>query len=88
MLRLTWVDMAKRGRVLRVEGRIVDEWGAVLEEECVKSMASAVPGELDLSGTTHVDHRGFETLRSLSERGFRIVGENPLIAEIRRNGGW
>lgn len=88
MLRLTWIDRARSGRVLLVEGRIVEEWSDVLEDECVESMGSAVPGEIDLGGVTHVDRRGFETLRLLVMRGFRIVGENPLIAEMRRSGGW
>lgn len=88
MLRLTWIDKAKRGRVLLVEGQIADEWSEVLKDECIESMGSAVPGDLDLSGVTHVDRGGFETLRQLVAHGFRLVGENPLIAEVRRTGGW
>jgi hypothetical protein len=89
VLRLTWIDNAQRGRLLLVEGEIVDEWSDILERECSESRRRGdPPHELDLSGTTHVDRRGLETLRRLADRGFRIVGENPLIAEVRRAGGW
>lgn len=88
MLRLTWIDDAGRGRYLLVEGQVVDAWSAVLEDECLQSLRSGEPGVIDLSGTSVVDRRGLDTLRGLVDRGFRIVGENPLIAELRRSGGW
>lgn len=88
MLRLTWIDDPKRGRYLLVEGELVEEWSEVLEDECLTSPAVDGSREIDLSGTTHVDRGGFETLQRLVGRGFRIVGENPLISEIRRSGGW
>lgn len=88
MLRLTWTDNTPRGRLLLVEGEIVDEWSDILERECSKSPRGGVPQVLDLSGATHIDRRGLETLRRLAGRGFRIVGENALIAEMRRTEGW
>lgn len=87
-MRLTWIDRAQRGRVLLVEGEVADVWSDLLNDECIESLGSAVPGDIDLSGVTHVDRGGFETLRQLVSRGFRLVGENAWIAEVRRTGGW
>jgi ABC-type transporter Mla MlaB component len=88
LLRLTWIEDPMRGRYLRVEGRIVAPWSEVLETECLASLEAGDAREIDLSGTTHVDGGGFETLQRLVSRGFRVVGENPWISEIRRQGGW
>ena len=71
-----------------MEGRIVGEWSELLERECANASMDGGAPELDLSGTTHVDRQGIDALQRLSERGFRIIGENPLIAEVRKAGGW
>lgn len=66
----------------------MDRWNEVLERECVDALEAGAAGELDLSGTTHVDRDGFQTLQRLVGRGYRIIGENPLISEVRKSGGW
>lgn len=88
MMRLTWMDGEDRERRLLVEGEIVGDGSELLESECARVSQGGRPSVLDLSGTTHVDRSGIDALQRLVARGFRIVGENPLIAEVRKGGGW
>ncbi len=74
MLRLTEVVRDGSGVTVKVEGEIVSEWSAVLEDECVRRAAASPHVILDFSGVTLIDGRAIDVLRRL--RGLNITLNN------------
>ena len=71
------------GRILALDGRLADAW--VDEVSRAASAALSANGSaltLDLSGLTYVDARGAGLLRSLRDRGARLVGESSFVATL------
>ena len=73
MLRLTEVVRDGKSVTVKVEGEIVSEWSAVLEDECVRRAADRQV-ILDFSDVTLIDGRAIDVLRRL--RGLNITLNN------------
>lgn len=72
-LRITHVEEGSSLRAtLRLEGRLVAEWAALLERECSGLLRTAAAVSLDLTGVGIVDRAGIEVLKRLGLAGVRI----------------
>ena len=69
---------------MRVEGRIVAEWVAVLERECRRALQENRSIRLDLSGVTYIDADGVETLRQLGPDELEIIDCPEFIEALLR----
>ncbi|MGC4089227.1 MAG: hypothetical protein QM756_15350 [Polyangiaceae bacterium] len=81
MLRITRVESAS-GTLLRLEGRIVGEWVAVLQEELESSSRGGQLPELDLAGVEFANDAGVRALQEAAELGARIRACSPLLASL------
>ena len=83
MLRIT--TEKKRGKtVLSVEGRLVGQWVAALEE-CWRNLRAASPRErfsVDLCGVSFIDAAGKVLLRTIHRDGGQLVAEGCLNQAI------
>ena len=84
LLRITRVIEGSSGTTLRVEGRIVAEWVAVLERECWLAFEDKKPVRLDLSAVRFIDSRGVAVLRHLGANEFEVIECPEFIAELLR----
>ncbi len=84
MLRLTRLQDPTHGITIKVEGQIVAEWGAFLEQECLPLREIGAPVSIDLAGVHFVDTRGIETLQRLAAARFKLVHCPPLVDELLR----
>ncbi len=84
MLRLTKLHDTTRGTMIKVEGDIVAEWGAFLEQECLSLQATGAPVAIDLGGVHFVDTRGIEVLQRLAGARLTLVHCPPLVDELLR----
>jgi anti-anti-sigma regulatory factor len=82
VLRITHVEPRAHGVTLKLEGRLVDLWAALLEAECTAAFASSGSVTLDLSGVTVIDRAGIGALSRLDRAGVAIRGCSDLIASI------
>lgn len=82
MLRITRKVSSPEVITLILEGRIADEWVAVLAEECSKTMLENKELVLDCVGVSFVDAHGSETLRRLVGERVRLIGASPLLASL------
>ncbi len=64
---------------LRVEGELVADWVALMEEECQRLRMASQTLLLDLSGVTYVDAHAVHRLRALVTTGVALVRCPPLI---------
>ena len=72
---------------LRLEGRLVAEWAALLERECLDLLLSRGAVSLDLAGVVFVDRAGVDVLRRISHMGVEIHCRSRLIASVLEGEG-
>ena len=87
MLRIQRYDVNARTVSLVLQGRIVAEWGDLLERECAELMRSRVRVVLDLSEVVFIGRHGVEALGRLGRAGARVIGCTPLIAAMLEQEG-
>jgi anti-anti-sigma regulatory factor len=88
MLRITEVVDSGSETTLHVEGRIVTEWVAVLQEECWRILQqSGRRLRLDLGAVTFIDPRGLLALRGLTMKGAALVNSPEFIDALLRGDG-
>ena len=75
------------GAVLRLEGRIIWEWAALLEREWRELLMSCDEVSLDLSGVRFVDQAGIAVLQRLSRAGAEIRCPSGPVASVLEAAG-
>ena len=69
-------------RTLKLEGRLVAEWAALLERECSDLLRSSSAVSLDLADVSFVDRAGVEALERLSRAGVEIRCPSGAVASV------
>ncbi len=82
MLRISKTPESPSLATLRVEGRVVAEWVAVLERECWLALQENGHVRLDLSAVTFVDGRGVAALRRLGANDLEIINCAEFIGAL------
>lgn len=86
MVRCTVVEAAGRIPMLLVEGRLVGDWGQVLEAEVERLIGIHQCLSLDLTDVTIVDRAAVATLRRLQAKGVNVEQGSSLIRELLKEG--
>lgn len=84
MLRMTTLTEGSRLVRLKLEGRIVCDWVALLENECLTCLRKEQTVVLDFSAVTFIDCAGVAMLRKISTDSLQIVNASPLIEDLLR----
>ena len=84
-LRITRADGSRR--TLRIEGRLVTAWAALLERECSDLLRSGGAVCLDLAGVRFVDRDGVAALARLSGAGVEILCRDGAVASVLEGEG-
>ncbi len=79
MLRITEAPRTSCAVTLRLEGRIVAEWVAVLAAECRRRLERGETVRLDLTDVVSSDADGRHQLRELRDRGVTLVNAPPFL---------
>ena len=88
MLRITEVVDSGTETTLHVEGRIVSDWVAVLQEECRRVLQeSSRRLRLDLGAVTFIDPRSVLALRWLTTEGVALVNSPAFIDALLKADG-
>ena len=84
MLRISCGDETGLVVRLKVEGTIGGDWVPLLEAECLCHLDSRRTVELDVTDIGFVDREGAAMVRSLVEKGVRLVGTRALVEALLR----
>ena len=82
MLRITETTTNKAQPMLRLEGRLVGQWVALLRESGESLNADAFA--LELTGVSFVDRAGLELLHSWQTRGIKLLNCPLFLQEMLR----
>jgi len=80
--RITRENGSRSRATLKLEGRVVAEWAALLERECSDLLRSSTSVSLDLAGVSFVDRAGVETLERLSRAGVEVRCPSGPVASV------
>ena len=83
MLRITVTDGDVDQTIVRLEGRLVEQWVALLGETVEANRKPGLPLVLDLSGLLFANGQGIELLRRLETDGVRCISWPPFLETLR-----
>ena len=86
-LRITRQRGSRYRANLRLEGRLVAEWAALLERECLDLLLSRGAVSLDLAGVRFIDRTGVEVFVRLSRAGVEVHCGSSLVASVLEGDG-
>ncbi len=87
MLRITKTFTNGRRVVFKLEGKITDQWAALLDGECRAALRNRRHVELDCAGVDYVDPKGVEVLKSLPRKHVTLTSTPEYVKELLQIGG-
>ncbi|MBA5868690.1 MAG: hypothetical protein GDA68_01600 [Nitrospira sp. CR2.1] len=87
MLKITKVRESGSDVVLKLEGKIADQWAALLDGECRSYLRQKRTVHLDCARVEFVDGRGVEVLNSLPQKHVTLMSMPGFVAELLNVGG-
>jgi anti-anti-sigma regulatory factor len=82
MLRITRVEDNGAPVTLKLEGKVSDQWAALLETECRSLLRHRKDVRLDFSGVSFVDAVGVKVVKSFPRQQVLIVNAPRFIEEL------
>jgi len=86
MLRISKVAQGDCTVTLKLEGRIVSDWVAVLYSKILEFVDEEKKVVLDFSEVRYVDESGIRTLRRLEEENVQIINCPAFIEDLLKGG--
>ena len=87
MLKITKVEENGTTVVLKLEGKITEQWAVLLDGECRAFLRNQKTLLLDCAGVHFLDAQGVNVLRNLSLNQVAILGAPGIVTELLRTGG-
>jgi anti-anti-sigma regulatory factor len=87
MLKITKVEENGTTVVLKLEGKITEQWAVLLDGECRAFLRNQKTLLLDCAGVNFLDARGVDVLRNLPLNEVTIIGAPGIVTELLRTGG-
>ena len=87
MLKITKTEANGSKMVLKLEGKITDQWAALLDGECRAALRMRHKVELDCSGVDFLDERGVEVLKKLPRKLVTLISAPGYMVERLQTGG-
>lgn len=86
MLKITKVEESQTTVVLKLEGKITEQWAVLLDGECRAILRNQKALLLDCAGVNFIDARGVNVLRNLPLKEVTIIDAPGIVTELLRTG--
>ena len=87
MLRITKIQESGRDVLLKLEGKITEQWAALLDGECRSYLRKKKAVYLDCSHVEYIDGRGVEVLSELPHSHVTLMSVPAFVTELLQIGG-
>lgn len=87
MLKITKVEESGTTVVLKLEGKVTEQWAALLDGECRAFLRKQKTLLLDCAEVNFLDAQGVDVLRNLPLNEVTIIGAPGIVTELLRTGG-
>ena len=86
MLKITTIQESRRDVLLKLEGKITDQWADLLDGEYRSYLRQRKAVHLDCSHVDFIDARGVEVLNNLSQTQVNLMSAPGFITELLQIG--
>ena len=87
MLKITIVQESRRDVLIKLEGKITDQWATLLDGECRSYFRQEKSVHLDCSHVDFIDAKGIDVLNSLPQTRVNLMSAPSFITELLQIGG-
>lgn len=87
MLKITTAERSRHRVVLKLEGKIIEQWAALLDHECRTALLHHNQVELDCAAVDFMDQKGIEVLKHLPRKHVMLIGAPGFVMELLQTGG-
>ena len=87
MLKITKIQESRSDVLIKLEGKITDQWATLLDGECRSYLRQEKAVHLDCSHVDFIDARGVEVLNNLPRTQVNLMSAPGFITELVRIGG-
>ena len=87
MLKITKIQERKRDVLLKLEGKITEQWAALLDGECRTILRQQKSVYSDCSHVDFVDARGVEVLNNFPQSQVTLMSAPGFVTELLQIGG-
>jgi anti-anti-sigma regulatory factor len=87
MLKMTTIQESRSDVLIKLEGKITDQWAALLDGECRSYLRQKKAVHLDCFHVDFIDARGVEVLNNLPQTQVHLMSAPGFITELLQIGG-
>ncbi|MBX3327919.1 MAG: hypothetical protein KF682_18655, partial [Nitrospira sp.] len=87
MLKITKIQESGRDVLLKLEGKITEQWAALLDGECRSYLRKNKTVVLDCSNVDYIDGRGVEVVNNFPQTHVTLMSAPALMTELLHIGG-
>jgi anti-anti-sigma regulatory factor len=87
MLKITKIQESRSDVLIKLEGKITDQWAALLDGECRSYLLQKKAVHLDCSHVDFIDARGVEVLNNFPQKQVNLMSAPGFITELLQIGG-
>jgi len=87
MLKITKIQESAHDVVLKLEGKVTDQWAALLDGECRSILRQRKNVFLECSRLDYVDSRGVEVFNNFPRKQVTLMSAPRFVMELLHVGG-
>ncbi len=87
MLKITKIQESASDVLLKLEGKVTEQWAALLDGECRVYLRQKKSVFLDCSHVDYIDGRGVEVLNAFPHSHVTLMSAPALMTELLHLGG-
>jgi anti-anti-sigma regulatory factor len=87
MLKITKIQESGRDVLLKLEGKITEQWAALLDGECRSYLRKKKAVYLDCSHVEYIDLRGVEVVNNFPRKQVTLMSAPGFVTELLHIGG-
>jgi anti-anti-sigma regulatory factor len=87
MLKITKIQESGSDVLLKLEGKITEQWAALLDGECRSYLRQKKTVYLDCSHVEFVDAKGIEVLNNFRQSQVTLMSAPGFVTELLQIGG-
>ncbi len=87
MLKITKIQESGSDVLLKLEGKITEQWAALLDGECRSYLRQKRTVYLDCSHVDFIDRTGVKVLNNLPRKHVTLMSAPSFVAELLQIGG-
>ncbi|MEO7860105.1 MAG: hypothetical protein ABIU05_06615 [Nitrospirales bacterium] len=84
MLKITKIQESRRDVLIKLEGKITDQWAVLLDGECRLYFRQEKSVHLDCSHVDFIDARGVEVLNNFPQTQVHLISAPGFVTELLR----